>query len=156
MKKLLLMLSCFLAPVASFAQGSRVDDIAFKNLVTGIAPANGATVTVCTSAGTGIPCTPLASIYSDIALTVPQTNPITADSNGYYGFFAAAGTYIVTINGAGTSGRSVTYTLPFTLSGNNAFTGNNTHSGTETYSGALLAESGRPWIDITGAPYSAD
>src|SRR5437762_1229535 len=133
MKKLLPMLLCLLVPAVSFGQGSVVNDIAFKNLVTGIAPAAGATVTVCTSAGTGIPCTPLATVYSDIALTVPLTNPLTADSNGYYSFFAPAGTYIVTITGAGTSGRTVTYTLPFTLSGSNAFSGNNTHSGAETF-----------------------
>lgn len=128
MKKLLPLL-LFLVPAVSFGQGSVVNDLAFKNLVTGIAPAAGATVTVCTSAGTGIPCTPLATVYSDIALTKPITPPILADSNGYYSFFAPSGTYIVTITGAGTSGRSVTYTLPFTLSGNNAFSGINTFSG---------------------------
>ncbi len=117
MKKLLPMLLCLLVPAVSFGQGI-VNDIALKNLITGIAPAAGATVTVCTSAGTGIPCTPQATVYSDIALTVTKTNPLTADSNGYYSFYAASGTYIVTVTGAGTSGRSITYTVPLTASGN--------------------------------------
>ncbi len=128
MKKLLPMLLCLLVPAVSFGQGSIVNDIALKNLVTGIAPAAGATVTVCTSAGTGIPCTPLATVYSNVALTVQLTNPLTADSNGYYSFFAAAGTYIVTITGAGTSGRTITYTVPATLSSNNIYTGTITES----------------------------
>ncbi len=126
MKKLLPMLLFFLVPVASFGQGSVVNDIALKNLVTGIAPAGGATVTVCTSSGTGIPCTPLATIYSNVALTTPLTNPLTADSNGYYSFYATPGRYVVTVTGAGVSGRSITYILPSDISGNNTFPGNNT------------------------------
>src|SRR5207253_4117395 len=119
-------------------QGSRRDDIAFKNLVTGLAPAGGALITACTSAGGGIPCTPLATIYSDLALSVPatnitctrvgndfctnasvfpnlSTNPFKADANGNYGFYATPGRYFVSITDSGSTGvqsKSLTYTLP--------------------------------------------
>jgi len=36
------------------------------------------------------------------------------------------------------------------------FTGTNTFTGANTFSGNLLATGGRPWIDVTGAPYNAD
>ena len=119
-------------------QGSRRDDIAFKNLVTGLAPAAGALITACTSAGVGVPCTPLATIYSDLALSSAATNitctrvgndfctnasvypnlatnPFKADANGNYGFYVSPGRYVVTITDSGTTGvqsKVLTYTFP--------------------------------------------
>jgi hypothetical protein len=129
---LLLAAACLL-----FGQGSRKDDTAFKNTVAGIAGAGGALITACTSAGAGIPCTPLATIYSDLALTAPATNitctrvgsdfctnasvypnlatnPFKADANGNYGFYVSPGRYVVTITDSGTTGiqaKSITYTI---------------------------------------------
>ena len=54
-----------------------------------------ALVTVCTSAGTGTPCSPIANIYADKALTQPLSNPFAADINGLYSFFVATGEYLV-------------------------------------------------------------
>src|SRR5215475_894554 len=44
-------------------------------------PRGGVTVTICTSGATGVPCTPLASIFTDVGLTTPATNPTTTDAN---------------------------------------------------------------------------
>src|ERR1700722_10127137 len=76
----------WLAPAAQ-AQGSRKDDIVFGP--TGH-PVAGATVTVCQPTATGIPCTPLATIYTDATLTVPAPNPFQADGIGNYHFYAPA------------------------------------------------------------------
>lgn len=61
----------------------------------------GATVTVCTSAGTGTPCTPTTPIYTSSALTTTLSNPTTTDAHGNFSFWIAPGTYIVTITGTG-------------------------------------------------------
>ena len=80
------------------AQGSRKDDIVFNSR--GI-PLAGATVRVCTMPASGQPCTPLAQIYSDAALTQAIANPMTTDGLGNYSFFAAPGTYEIEISGPG-------------------------------------------------------
>ncbi len=54
------------------AQGTRKDDIIFNSR--GI-PLAGATVRVCAMPASGQPCTPLALIYSDAALTQALANP---------------------------------------------------------------------------------
>jgi hypothetical protein len=51
------------------------------------------TVRVCTGTATGTPCSPLATIYSDAALTVPKTNPAASDIFGNYTYYAAPGNY---------------------------------------------------------------
>ena len=66
-------------------------------------PAAYATVRVCPySGGGGLPCSPLSSIYSDLALTQPVANPYTTDAWGNYSVAAASSTYIVqvTVSGA--------------------------------------------------------
>src|SRR5215472_15995068 len=45
-------------------------------------PRAGVTVTICTSAGVGAPCAPLASIFVDAGLTTPAANPQTTDGRG--------------------------------------------------------------------------
>src|SRR3989442_15411035 len=80
------------------AQGSRKDDIVFNSR--GI-PLAGATVRVCAMPASGQPCTPLALIYSDAALTQALANPTTTDGLGNYSFYAAPGKYEIEISGPG-------------------------------------------------------
>ena len=80
------------------AQGSRKDDIVFNSR--GI-PLAGATVRVCAMPASGQPCTPLAQIYSDPALTQALANPTTTDGLGNYFFYAAPGKYEIELSGPG-------------------------------------------------------
>src|SRR6266853_521186 len=80
------------------AQGTRKDDIVFNSR--GI-PLAGATVRVCAMPASGQPCTPLALIYSDSALTQALANPTTTDGLGNYFFYAAPGKYEIEISGPG-------------------------------------------------------
>jgi hypothetical protein len=82
------------APV--HAQSSRKDDIVFNSR--GV-PLAGATVRVCASPATGQPCSPLAQIFSDSALTQALANPTTTDGMGNYFFYAVPGTYEIEISG---------------------------------------------------------
>lgn len=87
MKRLLAVL---LFSGLAFAQGGSIDGTALTS--TG-GLAGGASVRVCTSAASGTPCSPLASIYTGSTLAVPKANPLTADTLGYYYWFAAPGCY---------------------------------------------------------------
>src|SRR5277367_3173016 len=78
------------------AQSSRKDDIVFNSR--GV-PLAGATVRVCASPATGQPCSPLAQIFSDSALTQALANPTTTDGMGNYFFYAVPGTYEIEISG---------------------------------------------------------
>lgn len=86
-------------------------------------PAAFAQVRVCPYVGGGgLPCNPLSSIYSDVALTQPVPNPYTSDQFGNFSVAAASGNYIVQVSipgvstiysylytvGAGESGISLT------------------------------------------------
>src|SRR5215472_7015757 len=82
--------------VSAHAQGSRKDDIVFNSR--GI-PLAGATVRVCAMPANGQPCSPLALIYSDAALTQALANPTTTDGLGNYFFYAAPGKYEIEISG---------------------------------------------------------
>jgi len=81
---------------AAHAQGTRKDDIVFNSR--GI-PLAGATVRVCAMPASGQPCTPLALIYSDAALTQALANPTTTDGLGNYFFYATPGKYEIEISG---------------------------------------------------------
>src|SRR6266849_4260732 len=83
------------APVAR-AQGSRKDDVVFNSR--GL-PLAGATVRVCAMPASSQPCSPLALIYSDVALTQALANPTTTDGLGNYFFYAAPGKYEIEISG---------------------------------------------------------
>jgi hypothetical protein len=48
----------------------------------------------------------LATIYSDNGVT-PKANPITADNNGYFEFYAADGRYSLTITGSGIQTQTI-------------------------------------------------
>jgi len=104
-----ILLAVLLAvPFVAHAQGSRKDDIVLNRFGQ---PVAGASVAVCTSGATGTPCSPLASIFSDVALTQALANPITADGQGNYHFYAAPGRYMIQISGAG----AATTTIPDVL-----------------------------------------
>jgi hypothetical protein len=95
----LLVLALHVVPGAvgpAHAQGTRKDDIVFNSR--GI-PLAGATVRVCAMPASGQPCTPLALIYSDAALTQALANPTTTDGLGNYFFYAAPGKYEIEISG---------------------------------------------------------
>ena len=86
------------------AQGSRKDDIVFNSR--GV-PLAGATVRVCTMPATGQPCTPLANIYSDSALTQAISNPMATDGLGNYHFYAAPGRYMIEASGPGINTKQI-------------------------------------------------
>src|SRR6266436_3604505 len=86
------------------AQGSRKDDIVFNSR--GI-PLAGATIRVCAMPASGQPCTPLALIYSDSALTQALANPTTTDGLGNYSFYAAPGKYEIEVSGPGISTKQL-------------------------------------------------
>jgi len=85
-------------------QGSRKDDIVFN---TRGVPLAGATVRVCAMPASGQPCTPLALIYSDAALTQALANPTATDGLGNYSFYAAPGKYEIEISGPGITTKQV-------------------------------------------------
>ena len=69
----------------------------------------GASVRVCVKTATGTPCTPLATIYSDEAMTsVDADSIVTADSAGRFTFYAPAGCYKLQISAAGFSTSTIT------------------------------------------------
>jgi hypothetical protein len=91
------------APVAH-AQGSRKDDVVFNSR--GL-PLAGATVRVCAMPASGQSCSPLALIYSDVALTQALPNPTTTDGLGNYTFYAAPGRYMIEVSGPGITTRQI-------------------------------------------------
>jgi hypothetical protein len=132
------------------AQGSRKDDVVFNAQGR---PMAGATVRVCQASATGQPCSPLAAIYSDPALTQALANPITTDGLGNYSFYAAPGRYMIEISGPGITTKQVpdvilpsdpsapTFTSVTTTSGISAFSlslaGNLTVNGSAAVTGSL-------------------
>ncbi len=108
MKRLLFSLSLLLAAVSAFGQGAFIPPQTAFRVVNGLtSPIANATITVCGAAASGIPCAPVTvSIFSDVALTQPLSNPFTADSSGNYQFAVALGTYTVTVTSAGFNGYS--------------------------------------------------
>ena len=80
----------------SRGQSSRKDDIVFNSR--GV-PLAGASIRVCSMPASGQPCSPLAQIYSDSALTQALANPTTTDGLGNYFFYAAPGKYMIEVSG---------------------------------------------------------
>ncbi len=106
----------FLCIVLGATDGLRAQGVRYDNIVLGPrgTPVGAATIAVC-SAGASIsttPCSPLANIYADEALTQPVANPFQADSLGNYGFWAAPGHYVVQIYGAGVTTKTMDVFLP--------------------------------------------
>jgi hypothetical protein len=144
------LLTLVLLGGSAYAQGSRKDDVVFNAQGR---PMAGASVRVCTSAATGQPCSPLASIYSDAALTQALANPLSADGLGNYNFYAAPGRYEIEISGPGIITKQIpnvilpsdpstpTFTSVTTTSGISAFSltlaGNLTVNGSASVLGSL-------------------
>jgi hypothetical protein len=108
MRRLLLaVMICLAVPCLGFAQGSAENGIALTNVlgVANVVPY--ASIRVCTQGATGSPCSPLASIYSNLALTNALPNPTSADGNGNYTFYATPGDYVLQISSPGIA----TYTI---------------------------------------------
>src|SRR6266481_5963084 len=104
----LLVLALHVVPGAdgsAHAQGTRKDDIVFNSR--GI-PLAGATVRVCAMPASGQPCTPLALIYSDTALTQALANPTTTDGRGNFFFYAARGKYETEFSGPAITTEQIT------------------------------------------------
>jgi hypothetical protein len=96
--------------------GLRAQGVRYDNIVLGPrgGPVGAASIAVCAAGASTstTPCSPLATIYSDEALTQPLANPFQADSLGNYGFWAAPGHYVVQIYGAGVTTRTMNVFLP--------------------------------------------
>jgi len=140
LQKIIAILAFLIGGPVAFGQipSGRINDISIANYSGSLHSVAGATITVCTSGGSGLPCTPLATIYTDGTGTVIAPNPFTADANGNYGFWAPPGNYFVSLTGTVPTWQSITYTIPPLLNGNNAWSGNETHSGTETFGAAVV------------------
>ncbi len=120
MKKLLL--SLLLCASLAFGQGVVLAPQTALKTVNGLTtPIASATITVCASNTSGIPCSPAlaSSTFKDAALTQPLSNPFTADVNGNYQFAIAPGNYTVTVTQLGFSGYSyqITVATPISLAG---------------------------------------
>jgi hypothetical protein len=106
----LVLLLCFAETVS--AQGSFFTGNAYRYTPAGLFAASGASVTICTSAGAGVPCTPTITVYKDAALLTPVANPLPVcpipspqfgciDGLGNFSFYASTtGPYTYTISGA--------------------------------------------------------
>lgn len=119
-------------------QGSLFTGNAWRYTPAGIFAASGASVTVCTSAGTGTPCTPTITVYKDSALLNAVANPLPAcvtgqvtgciDGFGNFSFYApTSGPYTYTITGSGLLAYGpIPITASLNPAVNLAFTGSNT------------------------------
>ena len=123
------------AGLSAFAQGVRYDGRV--TTVSSSQPAGSqvpilampaAKVTICTSAG----CPTLAPIYSNAILTVPLPNPLTADYQGGFGFWAPAGNYFYQV--VDTIGNLIG-TYPISLGGS----GTSTSAGITALTGDVVA-----------------
>ncbi len=148
----LLALAFVAAPRPVRAQGSRKDDIVIGPRGT---PLGGASVAICTQPAvtTTAPCSPLATLYSNAALTQALANPLTTDGLGNYVFYAAPGKYTIQIYGPNLTTRVLpdvilpsdpsapTFSTLTTTSGITAFSlslgGNLTVAGNSAVTGTL-------------------
>ena len=95
MKKLVAIFLLLSAALA-FAQGGQRIGQATQSSNGFVKVVSGAAVTVCTYPACGA-----ITIYEDVALTVPITQPLHADVNGNYMYFVAAGNYFENVNSPG-------------------------------------------------------
>ena len=151
-KKLLLILAAAIfLPGSALAQNAWVQVTAQQNVFTPtglvVRAIPNATVTVCTSIGTGTPCTPLATIYTTSSGSTPAANPFTTDVNGNGGFWIAQGTQAV----YSITAPNVTGQLFNVTSGGNSVPGGSTGQLQFNSSGALGGLSGSTVTPSTGA-----
>src|SRR5580700_7146682 len=130
----LIFLSALAWAPAARAQGSRKDDVVFNAQGR---PMAGASVRICTSSATGQPCSPLANIYSDVALTQVLANPLTTDGLGNYSFYAAPGRYEIEISGPSITDEQFPNVILPNDPNNPTFTSLSTTSGLSLFSLSL-------------------
>ena len=115
---LLFLLASILTLGTSSAHAQAGSSIFGQVITPGGTPASYAQVTICPYTASGTPCSPQSSIYADVNLTIPLTQPVSADQYGNFNVFVAAGTYLVQIR------PSTTITYSYTWSANSAGMGN--------------------------------
>jgi hypothetical protein len=108
---LFLVLSFALIPSGLWAQGTAYYGAVRTSTGNAISGANVAVCNYPASLGTA-PCSSLASLYMDAALTEPITNPIISDSDGNYNFFAVPGTYVIQTYGPSITTQTFNVSLP--------------------------------------------
>jgi hypothetical protein len=125
LQKIIAILAFLIGAPTAFPQtpSARINDISIANYSGSLHSVPNATITVCTAAGSGLPCTPLATIYTNSSGTVTSPNPFQADANGNYGFWAPPGNYFVSLTGTVPTWQSITYTIPVQNYTNNTFSG---------------------------------
>lgn len=114
MRKFLTILCLFFAAPFALAQGVNAGPYTALKTVNGLTtPIADATITVCAANTGGIPCSPalVNAVFQNTALTVPLSNPFTADANGNYSFAIAPGNYTVTVTAFGFFGYSAQVTV---------------------------------------------
>ena len=137
-----LLLAGWLAPCV-YAQGSRKDDVVINPQGR---PLAGATVRVCAATATGQPCSPLANIYSNSAMTQSLANPLTTDSLGNYFFYAPPGRYMVEVSGPGITTKQFPDVILPSDPSNPSFTSLSTTSGISAFSLTLAGN-----LTVTGS-----
>lgn len=135
MNKLLKLLVGLLFSVPAFAAGS------FWKLPS---PFPNSTILVC-PLQTANPCPSPSSIFSDVALTVPVTNPFNVGPTGNFGFFVAAGQYTVYV------GQPYNIAFDVTLGGGGGGAGTVTNTGGAlTANAVVLGAGGNDTKVVTG------
>ena len=86
----------------------------------------GAQIYVCTLGASQNPCTPQVTIYSNVGLSTPLTQPILSDVNGNFSFYCSPGNFTVQV----TAPNSSTLTYNDTCPGTGSSTGTVNGSGT--------------------------
>lgn len=147
-----------LTAAPALAQGVHYNDVA---RTADNRPLSNGAVAVCVAnpsspGNVGEPCQPLAAIYADPALATPAANPLLADTNGNFSFWAAPGTYFVEFYSPGKAIVPFTETITLGCVPNSTATGcgstgtsqNNTWTGANTFNGDAYFGSGEPWFDV--------
>jgi hypothetical protein len=134
------------------AQGSRKDDIVFNSR--GV-PLAGATVRVCAMPASGQPCTPLAQIFSDAALTQALANPTTTDGLGNYFFYAAPGKYEIEFSGPAITTKQIpNVILPSDPTSPTQLNGCQYVNANQSFAVALAAAGASGCIQVTPGTYT--
>jgi len=137
-KRLGIIIIAFLSPLG-WSQSSPISGQVFNQYGN---PVAGAQVYICSAAGSsGLPCSPVATIYQDYNLGTPIANPTQTDENGnfnvYVGPLAFPNIYVV--NAVPESGTTYTWLYP----------GPNCPLSGCTFTGGVTA----PFFNATQSPY---
>lgn len=113
-RRILILIGVLFMAETALAQNVPHQNIALANVAGTTVILNNQPVYVCTAAGTGSPCSPQATIYSDATNAHPITQPLLTDSNGNLKFFAPPGlTYYINLAPNGFSSSFYYWTAPF-------------------------------------------